>query len=80
MEVADRIGEGKGGLDIVYHSLGHFDKVIEFNQRHLSIGVEEDNRAGEGTAFSASSAKPCTLNPRNLRSYSAVLSKSLSSR
>ncbi|XP_068727678.1 tetratricopeptide repeat protein 28-like [Montipora capricornis] len=52
MEVGDRAGEGKanGNLGNAYHSLGNFQRAIDYYEQHLSIAKEVGNRAGEGHA------------------------------
>jgi len=41
-----------GQIGIVYHSLGNFNKAIEFFQKGLAIAVEVGDRAGEGILYS----------------------------
>ena len=52
-ELGDRVGEGAayGNLGIDYHSLGDFQKAIEYHERNLRISNELGDRAGEGRAY-----------------------------
>ncbi|CAH3177381.1 unnamed protein product [Porites lobata] len=51
--MGDRAGEGKAYCDRgnAYHSLGDFQKAIEYHQRHLKIWEEVGDRAGQGIAY-----------------------------
>ena len=51
--MGDRAGEARafGNLGNVYHSLGDFQKAMEYYERHLKISKEVGDRAGEGRAY-----------------------------
>ena len=51
--MGDRAGEGRAycNLGNVYHSLGDFEKAIEYQERDLKISKEVGDRAGEGRAY-----------------------------
>ena len=51
--MGDRAGEGRafGNLGNVYHSLGDFQKAMEYYERLLKISKEVGDRAGEGRAY-----------------------------
>ena len=38
-------------LGIAYHSLGDFQRAIDYQEKHLSIAKDVGNRAGEGHAY-----------------------------
>ena len=46
-------GEGRayGSLGNAYHSLGDFQKAIEYHERHLKISKEVGDTAEEGRAY-----------------------------
>ena len=46
-----REGSAYGNLGNAYHSLGDFQKAIEYYERHLKISKEVGDRAGEGSAY-----------------------------
>ena len=52
-EIGDRAGEGRayGNLGNAYHSLGDYQKAIEYHEKHLKIAKEIGDRAGEGRAY-----------------------------
>ena len=51
--MGDRAGEGKahGNLGNAYHSLGDFQKAIEYYERDLKISKEVGDSAGEGREY-----------------------------
>ena len=51
--MGDRAGEGIAycNLGNAYHSLGDFQKAIEYHERDLKISKEVGDRAGEGIAY-----------------------------
>ena len=51
--MGDRAGEGSayGNLGIAYHSLGDFQKAIEYHERQLKISKEVGDKSGEGSAY-----------------------------
>ena len=53
-EEGDRVKEAKIYciLGYAYHSLGDFQKAIEYHERRLKISKEVGDRAGEGRALS----------------------------
>jgi tetratricopeptide (TPR) repeat protein len=52
-EIGDRAGEGNAlsGLGLAYHSLGQYQRAIEFSEQALAIFRDIGDRAGEGTAL-----------------------------
>ena len=51
--MGDRAEEGKayGNLGIAYHTLGDFQKAIEYHERNLKLSKEVGDKAGEGIAY-----------------------------
>ncbi|CAH3178440.1 unnamed protein product [Porites evermanni] len=51
--MGDREGQAKAycNLGNAYHSLGYFQKALEYHQRDLKISKEVGDRAGEGIAY-----------------------------
>ena len=51
--MGDRAGEGRAycNLGNAYHSLGDFQKAIDYHKRHLKISKEVGDRAREGRAY-----------------------------
>ena len=53
IEVGDKAGEGRSycNLGNAYHSLGDFERAIQYHERHLKIAKEVGDKAGEGASY-----------------------------
>nr|XP_058971939.1 tetratricopeptide repeat protein 28-like [Pocillopora verrucosa]XP_058971940.1 tetratricopeptide repeat protein 28-like [Pocillopora verrucosa]XP_058971941.1 tetratricopeptide repeat protein 28-like [Pocillopora verrucosa] len=53
IEVGDKAGEGRSycNLGNAYHSLGDFERAIQYHERHLKIAKEVGDKAGEGKSY-----------------------------
>jgi hypothetical protein len=51
-KVGDRKGEGRacGSMGSAFHSLGQFEKSLEYHQKHLSISIELGDNDGRDRA------------------------------
>ena len=53
IEAGDKAGEGRSycNLGNAYHSLGDFERAIQYHERHLKIAKEVGDKAGEGKSY-----------------------------
>ncbi|XP_044167794.1 uncharacterized protein LOC122951805 [Acropora millepora] len=53
IEIGDHVGVGRahGNLGFAYHSLGDYQKAIEYQEKHLKIAMKSGDRNGEGTGY-----------------------------